>query len=320
MKTWNDPDPVVVLSGSDKFLLHRELEKAKTAARKYQRAIFDLSVSDLEDTINSQGFFGTPSLLLVSSDKLDTAPEFLLQHRDKEQAVVVYHEGDVTATSLAGWVKKNLPNVTALDFVQPKPWELDDKASEFLIKEMKSLGCVMPEALAKGVIERVGTDYGMLSFEARKYSLYMKTLGVSECKPEHVVGLMASFGPGDYRSLISALEAHSLAKVLKAVQDLMNSPIADRGVISLARTVSSTAVSWLMVSSLLDRGLSEQEIAARLEMKPFRVSKIVPIVRRWKTNGLVSLIRGMAKADKSQRFGEMSPWTVLQVELSRAIH
>ena len=320
MKTWNDPDPLIVLSGTDSFLLQRELEKAKNAAKKYERSIYQIDLMDLEDTINSNSFFGTKSLIIVpSASKQDVdGIDYLLQHKDKDQAVVIVHSGEVSATSLAGAVKKQLPNVTCLNFEAPKIWDLDEKAQEFLVQEMKRYGKTMDAKLAKAVIDRVGTDFGMLSFEALKYSTYLNTVGETGCKPEHIVGLLASMGPSDYRSVLSALELKQSAKVLKAIQDVMNSPVADRGVITIARTISSTAVSWLMISSLLDRGLNEQEIASRLEMKPFRISKIVPIVRRWKTNGLIQLIRGMAKADKSQRFGEISPWTVLQVELAKA--
>ena len=243
---------------------------------------------------------------------------------DNEVCLLILHEGEAGSSTFAGKLRDACvtpKKVRVLDYAAPAPWDLEADAVKFLTAELGRRHKTISQDIAVAVIGVVGTDLGVLSQEALKYSTYLDAMS----KPEGAVdvgvvrGLVAGFGAIEYRGLLDAIGSRSVKGVLRAVREVQDGPVGSRGVTAVARTVGTTSVGWLRVAALLDRGSSPDEVAAQLGWKPTRVQFQLPIIRRWGVEGCKDLVHRMAIVDRGSRLGHISPWVEFEVALVRAV-
>lgn len=345
-KGWTSPPSVSVVSGSDEFLRSREVRRAKEAAETTKRRVVTVDVGDvngIEDIIMGSDMFVEPCLLVVPSASLrkkrgkaaaeeaadeaeasgwdEAAVELIAAHaaeKDTPVAILVVHAGDIGTTSFAAKIVKANPKIMHLSFTAPDVWEAGPYAEKFLMAEMVRREKIMSADVAHAIVSQVGTDLGQLSFEALKFSTYLDAVGGKEATVAIVRPLYSAFGPKEYTSLVTAVGNKNIQAVLREVKRLQEGPAGDVGIPALARSIGTTAVSWLQVSTLLDKNMTEAEIGERLAMKVGRIHHLALIARRWGTKGLVHLIRGLANADRGVFLGHIAPWVELECELIRA--
>lgn len=336
-RTWSNPPPVVIVSGTDDFLREREVQKAMAAAQSMGRRIerhID-NGSDLSGVLSGSVMFSGSVLAVVQSDTVVKKPtdkslwtepdvQLIMEHHesgDNSVCLLVVHDGEVSESSLAGRIlgTETTKKLDQINYTAPKPWDVGDYAVKFLRSELKRTGKSVSDDLAEAIVQSVGTDLGILSHEALKYTLYMDACHETELSIKAVRGLMAAFGATDTRRLVEAVGNRNLKQVSRAMVEVREGPAAQAGVIVVCRTLGTTAVGWLQVAVLQERGLSESEITNRLEWKPGRYRMVAPIAQRWQAGGLTRLLKVLSKVDRDARHGSVAPWAQFESGLLQVV-
>lgn len=314
---------MVVVSGSHDFLVRREIQKAVAAANATGRKVahLDASLGEVEDFLSGSLFFQEPTTAVVSNpEKL--SPSVLEAHvKDKKSltSLVLVYPKDFTLKSEFGELLEPVPKKHRLAFKQPAPYKLEEQAVAFVSSEVERWGKTITPALASSLVQKVGTDLGVLSYEVMKAVLYANALGQGELLPDIVRGTLSSIGGADLPRLMEALGAGSLKATTRCLVQIREASAQDP-TLQVTAWVGNTATQWLHISDLLSRDADEQEIASRVGVHPYILKKsLLAPAKRWGSSRLVSLVRSVAGVERAVRSGYVSPWTQLEVVLLSAV-
>jgi DNA polymerase III delta subunit len=326
---WTNPPPVVVLSGAVEFLRIRELKKAISAADKKGREVQYIAGPDrdsLSGVLSSSGMFFKGTNLVVIEDPEKVDPELVKDHHDRGDnttSIVLHHVGGIKAKSPLGKLVKSLPPKVVADFVASKPWEADEQAIQFLAREAKSKKLKLDLRLAAGMVQNIGTDYGILSFEIDKIARLISARGDQpEIKADHVKAVIAGFSELGAMPVVNALGRKDLRGVSRALSNMKRTHAghASGATLKACALLGHNVATWLHVASLLAQGANTDEISERIKLHPFVVRKnILPVARGWSEGSLVSLLNSIALVERSVKAGHANPWVQLECAIFRSL-
>lgn len=327
---------VTLVGGDQEYLRHRWVSIClKDAAKVGYRVVEVHDSSDLQAVLAGSVFFTDKVLGLVRSagakkprKKKGPAPEepvegwssedadLILDHHKtgpQDVSLVVVHPGEVTASSLAGLLLDSLPKSAVKVFHAPKPWEEREQATKFLVVEMTRRGKRIDPALAENVINRCGTDLGLVSFEAQKFCLFLDAEGRDDLTAQDASPLVSSLGGGDWEVLKSAVACRDDVGALRAWTDLRER--SQGSLVPIAQAVLLPAVtSWAHAASLSDQGFSPEEAAEVIGMHPYRFrTAVLPAASNWGTIRLVKFLKALS--DVNPRRGFLNPDLALEAIL-----
>jgi DNA polymerase III delta subunit len=318
----------VVLSGTHDYLRMRELKEAVGVADAAGRTIERVQGDDREEIsriLSSTGVFFQEDVLVVVENPEKVDPELVIAHHESEDNAVVlllHQEGHFKAKSGLGKIAKVLPDRFVAKFDKPKPWEEDEHAMKFCVAEARKRKLKLGEPLAAAIVQNVGGDLGMLSFEIQKLGLLLAYEGETDVTPVHVKQTIAAFGELGPRPVVEALERRDLPRVARALANMRRTHAGNLGGATLRACafVGSSARNWLHVAALMAAGTKPDHIADRVGLHPFVVRKtLVPVAKRWGQGRLTSLVKSIALVERSVRSGQVSPWVQLECALFRSL-
>lgn len=323
MSQWENPPPVVVLSGDDDFLRSRELKEAVSVSDAIGRSVEYLDGADhdgLSTLLSSSGVFFKEDLLVVveSPEKVDS--NIVLRHFNSGQSdvvVVLHKKGVLKKKEKSGLatVVASIPDRFVARFEKPKPWEEEDRAVGFCLQESRKNKIELSERLALALVRNVGKDLGILSFEIAKLARYLQASGDREVSVDHIKKTLGAFSDLGPKPIVDALEKFDRKKTAKAFANMRRTHAGALSGATLKATafISNAATRWLHVASLLKEGAELQEIATRVGVHPFVVrNSLLPVAKRWGKDRLVQLIRSVALVERSVRSGYAHPWVYLE--------
>lgn len=335
---WADPPPVMVVSGSWEYMRGRELRKAAMAARISGRRVMDIAAGDsqgLREALSGGFLFEDPLLVLVGSSVLKKRKgrgkgeevdswseedlELVLTHgkeKSSDICLVVHHDGEAAGTTFAGKVAAAVPKNRHIVFETPKPWQMKSVAAQYLVEELKHRGKILSEALAAAVVNHVGTDFGLISFEALKISKYLDSVGRTEVVQEDLGGLVVNLGLEDWQALQDAVASKSVRAISRSCKELRNGPAGDAVVRACVR-IEGALSRWLHTRALLEEeGVEGDDAAPRVGVHVYRHQKEnVPAASRWSISALTSLINDLTEIERGAKRGHIDPWTWLESTL-----
>ena len=327
--TWTHPPPVVVLSGTVEFLRIRELKKAIGAADRTKRQVQYVEGADrdeLSSILSSTGIFFTGKNLVVVStpDKIDL--DLVWDHHERGENVtslLLHHEGTIKANTKFGKLIKKLPPKNVASFAAPKAWEQEQYAVEFLAAEAKSRKLKLDLRLAAGMVQNIGVDYGILSFEMDKIAMLISAEGDgNEITSEHVKSVMAAFSELGAMPVVEALGRRDLKGLSRALANMRRTHAGhpSGATLKACGLLSHNVTTWLHTASLLSQGANTEEISERIKLHPFVVRKnILPVARRWSEGVLSALLNAIAGVERGVRLGHVNPWVELECALFFAV-
>jgi DNA polymerase III delta subunit len=330
MSQWNKPPPLVILSGAEEFLRTRELKDAITAADTTGREVQFLDGSErdaLSGILSSSGmFFKTKHLVVISNpEKVDA--DLVLGHHERgntDTCVVLHCEGDFKAKSTVGKIAKKLPSNFVAKFGAPKPWEAPEQAIHFVIGEARKKKLKLDKKLAAAMVENIGVDYGILTFEIDKvYRLIQADGGgTKEITAKHIKAVIAGFSSLGPMPIVEALGRRDLKSLSRALTNMRrtHSGALSGAALRACALVGHNVTTWLHCASLLSQGAGHDEIAERIKLHAFVVRKnILPVARRWSQTNLVALLNSIAAVERSVRSGHANPWVEFECALFHAL-
>lgn len=163
MVKWHEQPGVVVVQGSDGFLLGHELSEAKS--RLSDHVLFELDAQ--EDGAALKSILWAPSLLtperliiVKAANRIDD-PLVLQEYcadPDPGTVLILCRSGRT-----AKWFR-DLPRTHTLALEPPKPWEIEDWLVDWSLRK----GYMLSKPMAKALKDNVGTDLWSLTGELTK--------------------------------------------------------------------------------------------------------------------------------------------------------
>jgi DNA polymerase III delta subunit len=259
---------------------------------------------------------GTLSVALTKG-KLDSDVVLRFHERTKgkgESALVVYHRGKPSAKSEFAKLQKKLGGQHR-SYLRPPPYKADEEALTFFIEEAKRYDLVLPPPLGKALIERMGSDMGLLSFEMLKISSYMKRLFPedTEIAPAHVRRVVSNTSDNIF-SFVNALGRKDEKNVFKSLGRIqgLKTPL-----MTVLLASWPTVLLWYQAAQMTGlRGLSPDKGADTLGINKWRYKNIIlPVGQRWGTSSLQNLVSHYSSSEAGILEGNVDVWTQFEVGL-----
>lgn len=314
---------VLAVSGGQDLLRLRFLRNVVETQRA---AGWDVVEIDGEDALavrdaldGGGGLFDQAKTLAVVSNPNKVNLDLLQAHheaKDYETTLLLHIEGEPDGrTKFGKFVKKTLIKVHK-GFSKPDEWEEPEVATAFVIEEAKLHGYTIRPALARALVDRVGTDLGMLSFEMQKMALLAQATGAKAIDKEEVKGGMAPIAEAAVGPIIEALAARNRKRLSKALDRVRRTSKYDP-TMRVCRFLGSTVLKWVQAAHL--ENLPPKAAATELGLNPWYFeNKILPPARRWGKQGTVQLATDLAASERAVLNGAVSPWAVLSTRLLAA--
>jgi DNA polymerase III delta subunit len=331
MSHWENPPPVVVLSGTEEFLRLRELKEAVSVADRTGRLVDyypEPDMDDIQSLISSSGlFFKKQKHLIIINKPADIDADMVLRHHDRKKnrvVLVLHHEGALPKSKKKGLGKvvHNLPSNFVARFEAVKSWEKEEQAINFVVNEAKKLGIEIDPKWALALVANSDENLGVLSFEVQKLAWLIdgERREDRKVKPEDVRATIAAFSEIGPKAIVNGLERRDRKAVSRALANMRRTsgPAVVSATLRACGFVSRALLNWLHVASLDAQGASPEEISQRVGIHSFVVKKnLLPASRKWGEETLTSLLKGLAKVERNAKSGGLNPWVELEAALFR---
>jgi DNA polymerase-3 subunit delta len=308
--------PAYLIGGGDRPKVDRAVSRL--------RARFDLDAVELHDAAtttgddavaacNAMGLFGSGlRLIVVEGVEAWKAPD--------AKAVAAYLKSAAPGTTLAlvaGELKKDAPLVKAVaasgDVLL---WDVTQRAvPRWIADQFKLHGTTAEPEACRLLAELVGDDLYELAGEVEKLATWADGAVLTESDVEAIVTPRAGSPPWN---LTDAWGARDVAGVLRATERMLDrtgdpvSKTIPRLVGSLTKHVRNARA----VRRLEEEGLSSNDAAARLGLKPYPAQKLYAQVRNFSGSELDDALIRLAQLDHALKGGSR---LANELELERAL-
>lgn len=313
---------VVAVSGSEDFLRVRALQRAIEAQKKagwFLDTVSGATPGAIEMAVGAAGCFLEASQTLVVVTEPEKAPlEALVYHAKEGDSSVVLLLDVKTEPKANSKFRKFLETLGKAHQCYSAPekeWQKQEQARKFIQQESKERGLEISEELAAAIVSRLGTNLGFLFFETLKLATLAEAEGQTEITVEHAKRAMAPLTLTDVTVLADALLSKDPAQVLLILRRVRQGSTQDP-TIEVCAKLGGMILNWLEVVALRDVGKTTEEIISITGKNPWYVrNKLMPPLRKWGTKELAQLIQCLARAQRRQKNGTLSPWVCLSADL-----
>jgi len=316
--------PLTVVSGGQDLLRRRFVAEVVSVQRAAGWDIIEVDgvlPGVVREAVNGDMFNPRETLAVVLSPE-SADLELLERHHTSQGALttlLLHIEGEPDGRTKFGKAVKTIWASVHKNFPLPTEWKAPQVAIEFVQAEATRQGFQMPVALAQALMERSGTDLGVLAFEMQKILILAKLAGVTVVDVFHVKGGMAPIAEASVMPIVEALARQQPKKLLKALNAFYRTSRDDRSdlTIRISRLLASSITKWLQILSL--DSMPPKAIAEELGVHPgFLENKLLPAARRWGKQGTIRLIADLAASERAVLNGAIDPWVVLTSRLLAA--
>ena len=319
-----DAPTVTAISGSLGLLRRRALNAAIGAQKQRGWRITSVdgaATGSLRALISGGGFFEGQTLVVVyNPEKADLS---LIEQHQKDGSddtiLLLYLEEDPKGNTKLGKFLAKLGKLHKNFSLPDKEYKVRELAREFCVSEAKAGGKLFDPAHADALLDRVGLDFGILSFEILKMVTLAKVLDSPAITPEIMGHSMAALADASLSPLTDAVAARDKIRVL-AVLNRIKKTFAKDPVQSVCGWLSKSALDWLAMLDLRERGVSADDAAEKLSINPWLYKNILaPKIQRWTKRDAVRLVQALAESQRAVLNGHAHPWVGLVCRLLRAM-
>lgn len=312
---------VYAASGSQALLRKRSVQQLIDDQRKAGWRIdrVDASVKgQLRAALSQGGIFSDSKVLVVvyHPEKADLSIyEDHLAVKDPDVVLLLNCDGEVKKNTKFGKFLQRLGKAHQSFSPSARKWEAEEAAIQFCQKEVdERYGKVLSESLARALVNRLGADYGILSFELWKMSLLADLESSEEITAEHAKRMMAAIQEVDAYSLVDAVAFRSVQSVVKCLRRIKSTSKGDP-TMGICRLLGRQAVQWYVMVQLRNE-VSTDVMAKRMGMNSwFLKNKLLPKINRWNSLKVRRLLKALAESERSVLQGHVDPWSGFSARL-----
>jgi DNA polymerase III delta subunit len=315
---------IALVSGSEKFLTRRAVRGfVDTANLKHSTVLYvdGSSRGELSQTLGGSCLFPNPTLLVVSNpDKLD--PQIVLEHqKDKDSLVDLLLVYDGVLRKNSKFRKALGSKVKHFEYVaEKKAYKQKEFAEAFCMAEAKKLKKSFKPEFASALVQRVGSDLGVLSFELLKAALLSDAEGKDSIEAEHLRKVIAPLLESSVFELTDALGDFDLKRTLRTLTKIQTTHNGDPTV-KVCSIIENTVVNWACAESLYEKKTQIEKIADQIGLDPWYCKNLVmPVVVRWSSRGkLVDLLIAVTESKRAALKGALNPWVGFSSRITQVL-
>jgi len=245
----------------------------------------------------------------------DTDPLFVVIHNPtklKKLASILDSVGtgiEVLVVQSNDRLPKALESYQTLKLDEPKyDSEKKEWASKFLMDIIEKSGYEIKENLALAVVKRVGTDLGVLRWEAKKYMMCVEQ-GKKEITPQIVSGCISELSEIQGTELVEAVAMGDMKHFLKICTRIETTSSTDQTMSVCNGLLLYNLVQWIDVGLRLESKQTATRIAEDLGKNPWFIENmIIPKVKRIGVKRIRQLLRHLYWCEDNVRNGGREPW------------
>ena len=308
--------PAYLIGGSDRPKVDRAVARLRTRFEADAVELHDAETMSGDDAVaacNAMGLFGSGSRLVVFEGvEIWKAPDV--------KAIATYLKSPAPGTTLAlvaGDLRKDAPLAKAVTgHGTVLLWDVLARAvPRWVAEQFKLSGTAVEPEACRRLAELVGDDLYELASEVEKLVTWAGGNAITTADVEALVAPRAESPPWD---LTDAWGARDVGGVLRATENMLDrtgdpvSKTIPRLVGSLTKHVRNARA----VRKLDDEGLTSQEAASRLGIKPYPAQKLYGQVRNFSASELDDALIRLAELDHALKGGSRLAG---ELELERAL-
>jgi DNA polymerase III delta subunit len=307
---------VLIVTGDQAFSRRRfvqEVVAAKAAEGWRIDRVDGADESQLGAALSSGMFMQTqPETLVVVDHPAKADPEIYKEHaqdRGTKTVLLLHHEGIPSKTTKFGkYVATQKSSVK--EWKAPKPWEAQNLGAAFCIRELKKHGITIDPAVAKALVERVGSDLGILSFEVLKLVMLAGAENVTAITPGLLPHSLAVLLEAEMQPVVAAVADRNPKRLCVVLNRVRQTHKSD-ATIPVCRVLGGTALKWIGVADLKEKKTPDQAALLLGHNAYHYRNNLLPQVNRWPRRDLIKLLRVLAVSERAVLSGVISPWAGL---------
>lgn len=311
--------PVLLVHGTDEFLKRRQVNRVRRVKERDGWTVSEIDGEEsgvLDSVFSMSLMFGSNRLYIVSNPEKLPAKEVAAHIAEPDEKVILLLVSE--AEKQIGEVLGLVPSTHVRTFNLPPFYKMEEYAAKFVVNEVKARGNAIEERLALNLVQKVGDDLGVLSYEVEKVCTLVGP--GAEIAPAHLRGTLAALAETEGGGIVEALGAKDLTRLSAELNRYLESRGGDPTIELCGRVLTPNFVRWLQASSLFEAGMSPAAAAGSVAANPwYWEHKVLPLAMRWRTSGCARLLRIVAKAQTLVFSGAIAPFAFLESALLEAV-
>lgn len=312
----------IVLYGSEPFLAEQKLKEIVENYKKTQKSGLSLSIfksedfdfNDFKSALETVSMFDEKKLMIFKNffiEEADKAKKILdfakkADAQDSKDIIMVFFEsGQPKATKEFKELLKK-PNLSQ-EFSKIE----GAKLNSWIQKEFDKLGAKIETRAVLALIQATGNDLYRLKNEIDKLAAYLPAQAGKKLITEKDVAEMVA---SDFRSDIFAVIDAIAKKNKKLSFKILNDHIEHgESEIYLLTMIIYQFRNLIKIKSLINKLLSEAELAKKTGLHPFVIKKILSISRQFSFEELKNIYQKLFDIDLKIKTGEIDPRMALNM-------
>ena len=294
----------IILHGSDTSRIRKHLSALKEKYKIQNTVTFDASVHSQEEVLmemDSFSIFDEGKMIVIENAAFLSAKDttkydvnaFVQRTTSDLDCIVVF----CCKSDKLDQRKKAVKELVNRSKVQACI-ALDDKSLPGYVYEIsKRIGLTMDYDAKEWFLKRVGYDSLTIENELTKLKIYSDHVSLDDVKA------LVSVAPLENVFLIT--DALGEKNALKFLALYRNFRKLNMEPIAINALLASNIRFLFQVHTLMDEGLSKDEIASMMKAHPYRVQLTMQKARRFSTGELLDILESLAQIDQDMKMGKV---------------
>jgi DNA polymerase III subunit delta len=299
----DDLKPAYLIGGGDRPKVDRAVARLRARFEPDAVELHDAAATLGDDAVaacNAMGLFGAGTrLVVVEGVESWKAPD--------AKAIAAYLKSPAPGTTLAlvaGDLRKDSPLAKAVAGAgEVLLWDVAQKAvPRWIADQFKLHGATAEPEACRLLADLVGDDLYELAGEVEKLATWSDGAPINESDVEQLVAPRAGSPPWNLTDAWGARDVGGVLRAAERMLDRTGDPVS-RTIPRLVGSLTKHVRNARAARVLEEEGLSPQEAAGRLGMKPFPAQKLYAQVRNFSASELDDALIRLAELDHALKGG-----------------
>lgn len=306
--------PFVVSFGGEGFFLDKDLEKARAWSGRVVSLLDGdgLTDHDLVSFLESTPFDGSERVVIVDEAnkiKGDKQLKRYIEAKDPKDASTIL-VAIIRSEKLSSLWEEAAKKGKRFEYKKLKTYDDNNEVVKWIEAEAKKLGIALDKGIASTMYQLVGGDLHRLANELEKLRV------IAKGEPVTAATLNLVLSPSPVAEPWQVAEA-AVEKDVKKAMNLLSILYRNQGDdanVPLTYALMRQVEKLIVARQMVDRKASDEEIAAAIEMHPWRCrNHFLPFVRRHDLGKLAGHMSRLCRLDESVKSSARSKRTLVEL-------
>jgi len=306
--------PFVVSFGGETYFLDKDLEKARVWSGRMV-SLFDgdgLTDHDLVSFLESTPFDGSERVVVVDDAqkiKGDKQLKRYIEAKDPKDISTIL-VAIIRSEKLGSLWEEAAKKGKRFEYKKLKTYADNNEVVKWVEAEAKRLGLALDKGIASSMYQLVGGDLHRLANELEK----LRVIAKGEMVTAAILNLVLSPSPvAEPWQVAEAAVEKDVKKAMNLLSILYRNQGDDANV-PLTYALMRQVEKLIVARQMIDRKASDEEIAAAIDMHPWRCrNHFLPFVRRHDLGRLAGHMRRLCRLDESVKSSARSKRTLVEL-------